>query len=118
MTCSVSSTRRRPSGKSFAKEFAKADEATRAKLKAEHDEQDLHLRSVREQLGKVNEELQALLLLTPMIPWTGAPIGADDSANVTIKVVGRASPSSTSRSRTTWSCSRAAAGRSSPGPGR
>src|SRR5580692_4593119 len=56
--------------KAFAKEFAKADEATRNKL------------------GKVNEELAALLLLTPMIPWTGAPVGADDSANTTIKVWG------------------------------
>jgi seryl-tRNA synthetase len=74
--------------KSFAKEFAKADEATRAKLKAEHEEQDLHLRSVREQLGKVNEELQGLLLLTPMIPWTGAPVGPDESANVTIRTWG------------------------------
>ncbi len=74
--------------KSFAKEFAKADEATRATLKAEHEEQDLHLRSVREQLGKVNEELQGLLLLTPMIPWTGTPVGPDDSANVTIRTWG------------------------------
>ena len=74
--------------KSFAKEFAKADEATRDKLKAEHEEQDLHLRSVREQLGKVNDELQGLLLLTPMIPWTGAPVGPDDSYNVTIRTWG------------------------------
>src|SRR5271165_4447786 len=74
--------------KSFAKEFARADEATRAKLKAEHEEQDLHLRSVREQLGKVNDELQGLLLLTPMIPWTGAPVGPDDSYNVTIRTWG------------------------------
>jgi seryl-tRNA synthetase len=74
--------------KSSAKEFARADEATRARLKAEHEEQDLHLRSVREQLGKVNDELQGLLLLTPMIPWTGAPVGPDDSANVTIRTWG------------------------------
>jgi seryl-tRNA synthetase len=73
--------------KAFAKEFAKADEATRTKLKAEHDEQDLHLREVREKLGKVNEELQALLLLTPTIPWTGAPVGGE-SANTTIEVWG------------------------------
>ena len=73
--------------KAFAREFAKADEATRTKLKAEHDKQDLHLREVREQLSQVNEELQAMLLLTPMIPWEGAPIGPE-SANVTIKVWG------------------------------
>src|SRR5579863_2578855 len=64
--------------KAFAKEFAKADEESRAKLRAEHDEQDQHLKEVREQLALVNEELEALLLLTPTIPWTGAPVGADD----------------------------------------
>src|ERR1700741_310353 len=47
--------------KSFAREFAKADEATRVQLKAEHEEQDLHLKSVREQLTNVNEKLQGLL---------------------------------------------------------
>jgi seryl-tRNA synthetase len=73
--------------KSFAREFAGADEATREKLKAEHEEQDLHLRSVREQLTDVNERLQALLLRTPMVPWTGAPVG-DESANVTIRTWG------------------------------
>ncbi|MFZ0167200.1 MAG: serine--tRNA ligase [Trebonia sp.] len=73
--------------KSFAREFGRADEATREKLKAEHEEQDLHLRSVREQLTDVNERLQALLLRTPMVPWTGAPVG-DESANVTIKTWG------------------------------
>ena len=74
--------------KAFAKEFAKADEETRAELKAEHEEQDRHLRGVRDQLTKVNNDLQALLLRTPMIPWTGSPVGPDDSANVTIKVWG------------------------------
>jgi seryl-tRNA synthetase len=73
--------------KAFAKEFAKSDEETRAKLKAEHEEQDQHLKSVREQLGGVNERLQELLLLTPTIPWTGAPVGGE-SANATIKVWG------------------------------
>jgi seryl-tRNA synthetase len=73
--------------KSFAREFAKADETTREKLRAEHEEQDLHLRSVREQLTDVNERLQALLLRTPMIPWTGAPVG-DESANLTIRTWG------------------------------
>jgi seryl-tRNA synthetase len=73
--------------KAFAKEFTKADEETRAKLKAEHEEQDQHLKEVRERLGGVNERLQALLLLTPTIPWTGSPVGGE-SANVTIKVWG------------------------------
>ena len=74
--------------KAFAREFARADEATRVTLRAEHDEQDLHLKEVRESLAEVNEKLQALLLLTPTIPWTGSPVGRDDSANVTIKTWG------------------------------
>jgi seryl-tRNA synthetase len=74
--------------KSFAREFAKADEATRARLRAEHDEQDQHLQKVRGELSAVSEQLQALLLLTPMIPWDGAPVGPDDSANVTIRTWG------------------------------
>ena len=73
--------------KAFAREFAKADEETRAKLKAEHEEQDQHLRSVRDQLAKVNDDLQALLLRTPTIPWTGSPVGGE-SANATIRVWG------------------------------
>src|SRR5690348_13071772 len=55
--------------KSFAKEFARADEAT------------------REKLTDVNERLRALLLRTPMVPWTGAPVG-DESANLTIRTWG------------------------------
>jgi seryl-tRNA synthetase len=74
--------------KKFAREFARADEETRAKLKAAHEEQDQRLKTVREQLAKVNDNLQALLLRTPMIPWSGAPVGPDESANVTIKVWG------------------------------
>ena len=74
--------------KSFAKEFARADEATRVTMKAEHDKQDLHLREVKERLGLVNDELQTLLLQTPTIPWEGSPVGPDDSANTTIKVWG------------------------------
>lgn len=74
--------------KSFAKEFAKADEETRVKLRAQHEEQDAHLREVREQLGRVSEKLQELLLLTPMIPWEGSPVGPDESANAVIRTWG------------------------------
>ena len=74
--------------KSYSREFAKADEATRATMKADYDEKDLHLKEVKERLATVNEQLQTLLLLTPTIPWEGSPVGPDDSANVTIKVWG------------------------------
>src|SRR6266568_3756591 len=74
--------------KSFAREFARADEETRAQLAAEHEEQDSHLKKVREELAATNEMLQALLLMTPTIPWEGSPVGPDDSANVTIRTWG------------------------------
>jgi seryl-tRNA synthetase len=71
--------------KSSAKEYAQADEARRAVLKTEHDELEAHLKSLRDQLTETNEKLQELLLLTPTIPWAGAPVGPDESANVTIR---------------------------------
>ena len=74
--------------KSFAKEFAKADEETRTRLRAEHEQQDQHLKKIRVDLADVNEKLQALLLLTPTIPWKGAPVDPDESANVTIRTWG------------------------------
>ncbi len=74
--------------KSSAKEYAQADEARRAALKTEHEELEAHLRSLRDQLAETNSKLQDLLLLTPTIPWPGAPVGPDESANVTIRTWG------------------------------
>ena len=71
--------------KSSSKEFAQADEARRAQLRAEHAELETQLRALRDQLAETTEKLQALMLLTPMIPWAGAPVGPDESANVTIR---------------------------------
>src|SRR6516162_1065934 len=74
--------------KSSAKEYARADEARRTELKIEHEKLDAHLKDLREQLAETNEKLNALLLLTPTIPWPGAPFGPDESANVVIRTVG------------------------------
>jgi seryl-tRNA synthetase len=74
--------------KSSSKEFARADEARRVQLRAEHDELDAHLRALRDQLAETNDKLNALMLLTPTIPWEGAPVGPDESANVVIRTVG------------------------------
>src|SRR6202522_4265797 len=74
--------------KSSAREFAKADDTRRAELRAEHEELEIQLRSLREQLAETTDKLQGLLLLTPMIPWAGAPVGPDESANVVIRTVG------------------------------
>ena len=73
---------------SSSKEFARADEARRAELRAESDELNAQLKTIREQLTETNEKLQAMMLLTPTIPWAGAPVGADESANVVIRTVG------------------------------
>jgi seryl-tRNA synthetase len=74
--------------RSSSREFARADETRRAELRAEHDELESHLRALRDQLAETNEKLTALLLLTPVIPWPGAPVGPDESANVVIRTVG------------------------------
>jgi seryl-tRNA synthetase len=74
--------------KASSKEYAQASEERRAKLKIENEELDEHLRTVREQLAETTEQLNALMLLTPTIPWPGAPVGLDESANVVIRTVG------------------------------
>jgi seryl-tRNA synthetase len=74
--------------KSSAKEFARADDTRRAELRAEHEELEAQLKALREQLAETNQRLQALMLLTPTIPWPGAPVGPDESANVVIRSVG------------------------------
>ncbi len=71
--------------KSSSREFAQADEARRTALRAEHAELETHLRALSEQLAETTEKLHALMLLTPTIPWAGAPVGPDESANVTIR---------------------------------
>ena len=71
-----------------SREYAQASEERRVTLKIENKELDEHLRVVREQLAATTEELNALMLLTPTIPWPGAPVGPDESANVVIRTVG------------------------------
>jgi seryl-tRNA synthetase len=75
--------------KSSAKEFAKADEGRREQLRKESAELDDYLRSLREQLAEASTRLDALLLLTPTIPWQGTPVGPDESANVVIRTHGK-----------------------------
>jgi seryl-tRNA synthetase len=74
--------------KSSSKEYAGAGEARRAELKIEHEKLEAQLKSLREQLAETSEALNALMLLTPTIPWPGAPVGPDESANVVIRTVG------------------------------
>jgi seryl-tRNA synthetase len=75
--------------KSSSRQFAKADEARRAELRAEHEELETRLRQLREDLAEASARLQDLLLRTPTIPWEGSPVGPDESANVTIRTWGK-----------------------------
>ena len=74
--------------KSSAREFAQADDERRAELRVQHAELEAQLKELREQLAEATERLNGLLLLTPTIPWEGAPVGPDESANVVIRTVG------------------------------
>src|ERR1700685_1793101 len=74
--------------KSSSKDYARADEVRRTELKIEHEKLEAQLKALREQLAETNETLNGLMLLTPTIPWPGAPVGPDESANVVIRTVG------------------------------
>ena len=68
--------------KAFSKKFARADDAERERLRQDHQDFDAHLHDLRDRLADAAAQLERLLLLTPAIPWSGAPIGDDESANV------------------------------------
>jgi seryl-tRNA synthetase len=70
--------------KSSAGGPAAASEQHRAYLRSLNDD----VKRYRAELAETNEKLNALMLLTPTIPWAGAPVGPDESANVVIRTVG------------------------------
>lgn len=74
--------------KSFAKEFAKADPARKEQLRAQSADADAELKKLTEQQAATNERLTELMLQTPTIPWDGAPVGPDESANTVVRTWG------------------------------
>ena len=75
--------------KSSSKEYARADEARRAELKIEHEKLESPAQGrCASSSPRPPRTLNALMLLTPTIPWPGAPVGPDESANVVIRTVG------------------------------
>ncbi len=62
-----------------------ASEERRAYLRNLNDD----VKRFRAELAETNQKLNALLLLTPTIPWTGAPVGPDESANGVIRTYRR-----------------------------
>jgi seryl-tRNA synthetase len=71
--------------KTIAKQFQGADAAGREALRASQADLDDTIRDLRERLDDARGRLNDLLLLTPGIPWSEAPIGADESANTVIR---------------------------------
>ncbi len=72
----------------LAGSFKAADAAERTRLRERSGALDEQLRETREQLEDASGRLRELLLRTPNIPWVGAPVGADESANTVIRVWG------------------------------
>jgi seryl-tRNA synthetase len=76
--------------KSLTKSFAAASPEERDGLRAQSAHLDLRLKELRESLAEVNGRLDSMMLLTPTIPWSGAPVGPDEASNVTIRTRGSA----------------------------
>ncbi|WP_131767563.1 serine--tRNA ligase [Candidatus Protofrankia californiensis] len=72
----------------LASAFKTADPAGRERLRERSGALDTQLRETRDELETAGERLRDLLLRTPNIPWSGAPVGADESANTVIRVWG------------------------------
>jgi seryl-tRNA synthetase len=74
--------------KAFAKQFARTPEDQREQMRADYREFEQQLPELQERLAETSARLHALLLVTPNIPWSGAPVGPDEASNVTIKTWG------------------------------
>ena len=68
--------------------FKTADPADRPALGARAKAMGAEASEAETELGAKNDELNALLLRIPNIPWEGAPVGPDESANVVIRTEG------------------------------
>lgn len=68
--------------------FKAAGEAERERLRERSGVLDERLRQTREELERASAHLRDLLLRTPNIPWSGAPVGPDEAANTVIRVWG------------------------------
>ncbi|KGQ21302.1 serine--tRNA ligase [Thermus filiformis] len=71
-----------------AKRVPKAPPEEREALIAEGRALGERIKALEEALRAKEKELEALLLQVPQLPWPGAPVGPDDSANVEVRRVG------------------------------
>jgi seryl-tRNA synthetase len=67
---------------------AARDDEARATLRQRSTDLDERQKAVRAILEESSTRLDALLLVTPGIPWEGAPVGPDESANTVVRVHG------------------------------
>lgn len=74
--------------KALSREFSRVDENGRAKLRAGSKKLDGQYTELRAELSVSNSRLSELMLLVPNVPWSGAPVGADESANTVVKTWG------------------------------
>ena len=68
--------------------IAKAPKEEKAALSAEMGKLKARLKEIDEQKLKLDEQIQALMLLVPQIPDESAPVGASDADNVEVRRVG------------------------------
>jgi seryl-tRNA synthetase len=68
--------------------FKSADPSERAALGARAKALGAESAQVERLLGERQAELDALMLRVPNIPWGGAPVGPDESANVVVRTEG------------------------------
>ncbi|MGC4989949.1 serine--tRNA ligase [Nocardia salmonicida] len=72
----------------ISKEFGKADAAGKDQLRAESTKLGDEISKLRADLEVNLADQREILLRLPQIPWSGAPIGADESANTVVRTWG------------------------------
>ncbi|MFN3266148.1 MAG: serine--tRNA ligase [Deinococcales bacterium] len=72
----------------IAKDIPKASPEERPNLVQRGKDLKAELAVLEPELRRLEAELRALLLQVPQIPWDGAPVGADENANLEILRVG------------------------------
>ena len=70
---------------SISAQFPKAAAEEKAELGRKAKEAGTRAAELEQQLGDKDNELKALMLCLPGIPWDGAPVGPDDSFNQVVR---------------------------------
>jgi seryl-tRNA synthetase len=76
----------------IAKDIPKADPAMRSELIEQGKRLKAELGSLEPELRQLETELRTLMYQVPQIPWDGAPVGADENANLETLKIGTPRP--------------------------